>query len=601
MKIRYFILVITLLVVQCLGICSCSAPRSGYVVTPVDKERLLKARDHFTAGIFYQLENNHEQALIEFYQVLLYDSLSTEIYNRIAENHMALGRYESALRYLQKSQDQKPGETETTRLIAECYYRLKDDEKAIYYLNLVLNLDPLDENSRALLLLLYRKTNNQIGMARQYEKMIEVYGEDEDWVRRAATIYMESGQIDEALMLFQSYLNADSTNAGMWYSVGTAYELKNQPDDAVSAYEKSLKYLPKFEQPAREIYEICRKKNQWDKILKVFQSLHQAEPAIIFYRLILAEAYLNKDQYQQTRELLLPVSDQQGLPWQVYEILGRADLAEKKYPSAENYFQSIIDKDAHNPMGWLLKGFALSDMDSLTRAEQHYRHSLEYLPDNSYLLSFHGISLSRLGRDEEALVPLRKAIDKDSTNINAWLSCGFALNRLNRNSEAAAALEKVLKLDPTNLTALTTLGMIYDTLKLFSKSDSIYEQALQLYPENDLLMNNYAYSLAERDEKLEYALDLALKAIAAKPENGAYLDTLGWIYYKLNKFQQALSYIQQSLANRENSAVVIEHLGDVYLKLNQISAAVKCWQRSLELTTDQETLKRKIERYEHEK
>jgi len=47
--------------------------------------------------------------------------------------------------------------------------------------------------------------------------------------------------------------------------------------------------------------------------------------------------------------------------------------------------------------------------------------------------------------------------------------------------------------------------------------------------------------------------------------------------------------------------VVIEHLGDVYLKLNQISAAVKCWQRSLELTTDQETLKRKIERYEHEK
>jgi tetratricopeptide (TPR) repeat protein len=166
--------------------------------------------------------------------------------------------------------------------------------------------------------------------------------------------------------------------------VGTAYELKNQPDDAVSAYEKSLKYLPKFEPPAREIYEICRKKNQWDKILNVFQSLHQAEPTILFYRLILAEAYLNKDQFQQTRELLLPVSDQQGLPWQVYELLGRADMEEKKYPSADNYFQTIINKDAHNPMGWLLKGFVLSDMDSLTGPAHRHLISCLIIPIVSF-------------------------------------------------------------------------------------------------------------------------------------------------------------------------------------------------------------------------
>ena len=185
MNIKYFILVLLL-----LG-AGCTASRNGQLVTAVDKDNLLKARDHFTTGLFFQLENNHENALNEFYQALLYDSVSTEIYNRIAENHMALGRYESALRYLQKSLHQKPDEPETSRLIAECYYRLKDDEKAIYNLNKVLNLDPLDENSRALLLLLYRKTNNQIGMAKQYEKMIEIYGEDEDWVQRAATIYLE--------------------------------------------------------------------------------------------------------------------------------------------------------------------------------------------------------------------------------------------------------------------------------------------------------------------------------------------------------------------------------------------------------------------------
>jgi tetratricopeptide (TPR) repeat protein len=114
-------------------------------------------------------------------------------------------------------------------------------------------------------------------------------------------------------------------------------------------------------------------------------------------------------------------------------------------------------------------------------------------------------------------------------------------------------------------------------------------------------MNNYAYSLAERNEKLEYALELALKAIAIKPANGAYLDTVGWIYYKLNQFELALSYIQQSLADRENSAVVLEHLGDVYLKLNQLPAAIKCWRQALELNPNQENLKRKLEIYDYEK
>jgi len=594
MKIKYFLLALILFT----G--SCSTPRAIHPTSPFEKDHLLQARDHFTSGTFYHLENNHEGALIEFYQALLYDSTSAEIYNCIAEDHMALGRYETALHYLQKSQDLKPDQTEANRLIAECYYRLKDDDKSALYLNKVLDLDPLDENSRALLLLLYRKTNNQLGMAKQYEKMIEIYGEDEDWVRRAAAIYLESGQIDEALILFQSYLNTDSTNAGMWYSVGTAYELKDQLDDAVTAYEKSLKYLPRFEKPAEQIYKICRRTNNWGKIFSVFQSLYQTEPTITSYRLILAEAYLNQDQYKMTRDLLLPLLNQPDPPWQVYELLGRSEMEEKNYAAAKDYFQKIIDKDSFNPMGWLLKGFVLSDMDSTAQAEENYRTSLKYLPDNSYLLSFHGISLSRLGRDLEALTPLQKAIEKDSTNVNALLSFGLTLNRLHRNSEAILPYQQVLKLDPTNLTALTNLGMVYDSMNMYAQSDSIYERSLQLYPENDLLMNNYAYSLAERNEKLEYALELALKAIAVQPINGAYLDTVGWIYFKLHKLQLALYYIQKSLENRENSPVVIEHLGDVYLELGQIPEAVKYWRQALQLNTNQENLKNKLKIYGHE-
>ena len=207
--------------------------------------------------MFYELENKHENALIEFYQALLYDSTSPTIFNRIAENHMALGRYESALRYLQKSLKIKADEPETVRLIADCHYRLKDDEKAIDNLEKVLKLDPLDENARSLLLLLYRKNGNYLGLAKQYEEMINLYGEDEDWVRKAATIYLKNGQVDEALALFKLYVEADSANAGMWYSIGMAYELKELTDDALTAYTKAVEIAPEVTQAAERIYSLA--------------------------------------------------------------------------------------------------------------------------------------------------------------------------------------------------------------------------------------------------------------------------------------------------------------------------------------------------------
>ena len=102
-------------------------------------------------------------------------------------------------------------------------------------------------------------------------------------------------------------------------------------------------------------------------------------------------------------------------------------------------------------------------------------------------------------------------------------------------------------------------------------------------------------AISERDIQLAYALSLAKKAVAAQPENGAYLDTIGWIYYKLGNYDMALEYIKKSLDNREDGPVVIEHLGDVYLKLGYPDEAKIYWRRALQIDNDNEELKRKIE------
>ena len=561
----------------------------------------LKARDHFTSGMFYELENKHENALIEYYQALLYDSTSPTIFNRIAENHMALGRYESALRYLQKSIKLKSDEPETVRLIADCHYRLKDDEKAIDNLKKVLELDPLDENARSLLLLLYRKNGNYIGLAKQYEEMINLYGEDEDWVRQAATIYLKNGQVDEALALFQLYVKADSGNAGMWYSIGMAHELKEETDEAFGAYAKAVQIAPEVTQAAERIYSLARKEQKWVSLINIFQPYVDTQQVDI-YRLALADAYLSKEEkeYEKSKEMLTPILERKDAPWQAYDLMGRVEWGQENYAQALIQFQKVIDLDVKNRIGWIFKGFVLSDADSLESAERHYQKALKYLPDDPFLLTFHGISLQRLNRDEEALADFYKALEIDSLNMNSLVSLGISLNRLNRDQEALAPLEKALKIEPENYTALSTLGMLYDELKIYQKCDSLYEKALQLYPDNPLFLNNYAYSLAERGERLAYALEMAKKAVDAEPENSAYLDTLGWLYYMLTNYNLALVYITQSVERREDSSVVIEHLGDVYLKLGNNEEAETQWKRALDLDKENERLKLKIENNQNE-
>jgi tetratricopeptide (TPR) repeat protein len=93
---------------------------------------------------------------------------------------------------------------------------------------------------------------------------------------------------------------------------------------------------------------------------------------------------------------------------------------------------------------------------------------------------------------------------------------------------------------------------------------------------------------------------MAEKAVQAEPDNSAYLDTLGWIYYMMGKYNLALIHIKKSVEKRVDSAVVVEHLGDVFLKLGSIDDARTQWKRALELDKENKSLKRKIENTQNE-
>jgi tetratricopeptide (TPR) repeat protein len=173
---------------------------------------------------------------------------------------------------------------------------------------------------------------------------------------------------------------------------------------------------------------------------------------------------------------------------------------------------------------------------------------------------------------------------------------GIAYSRLNRQEDAVRVLERARALNPRNVDVITQLALVYDGLNRFGESDSLYEMALVLEPGNHLALNNFAYSLAERDTLLERALAMSTKAVSAQPENPSYLDTIGWIYYRLGDYRRALEEVAKAVAKGEASAVVIEHLGDIHYRLGEREKALEYWKRALGMDEDNVILRGKVDR-----
>jgi Tfp pilus assembly protein PilF len=165
---------------------------------------------------------------------------------------------------------------------------------------------------------------------------------------------------------------------------------------------------------------------------------------------------------------------------------------------------------------------------------------------------------------------------------------------MERQEEAVKPLKKAYELNPKDLNTLSSLALTLDGLHRYQESDSLYEKGLKQDSSSALLFNNYGYSLAERGLQLHRALEMSKQAVAAEPDNAAYLDTYGWIFFRLEKYEDAALYIEKSIATGKASSVVHEHLGDVYLKLGQKQKALELWEKAVELDSKNEAAKEKI-------
>lgn len=161
------------------------------------------------------------------------------------------------------------------------------------------------------------------------------------------------------------------------------------------------------------------------------------------------------------------------------------------------------------------------------------------------------------------------------------------------------AAEKYMKqaadLDSSGTEFLVNLGFLYHELKDWKQAEQSYLKAMKIKPDDALLLNNYAYMLAESDERLDRALALVDSALSLQPDTPSFLDTKGWILYKLNNYEDARKYLEKASQNNPENPEIYEHLGDLYRAMGENALARDAWEHALNAGEENERIRQKIE------
>lgn len=166
----------------------------------------------------------------------------------------------------------------------------------------------------------------------------------------------------------------------------------------------------------------------------------------------------------------------------------------------------------------------------------------------------------------------------------------FRLNQFEKSIESAQnGLEFIIDDNAGKIPFLSIIGTSANSLKKYKDSDNAYSKILVIDPENVQTLNNYSYYLAERNEKLELAESMIAKVIKIEPKSGTYLDTSGWIKYKLGKYKEALSVLLKAIElTPQPSSEMYDHVGDCYQKLNNTEKAIEFWKKAIPLSEGDE-------------
>ncbi|RIX98858.1 tetratricopeptide repeat protein [Aureimonas flava] len=289
---------------------------------------------------------------------------------------------------------------------------------------------------------------------------------------------------------------------------------------------------------------------------------------------------------QDGKEIAPPIADAQAGAAETLYILGQAINRGDGQDVALLYFQfaRAVAKTADPKLLTALAGIA-DRSKQIDLALTYYGQIPEGSPYRRTAELQMGLDLWQADRKSEAKVHLRKAVENYPSDLQAHLALADVLAADKEYAEAVTMLDKALTLAPKNAPNLWNIyyqrGIAFERQKEWDKAEPDLRRALELEPDQPQVLNYLGYSWVDMDRNLDEGLQMIRTAVDLRPNDGYIIDSLGWAYYRLGRFDEAVEQLERAVLIMPADPTLNDHLGDAYWRVGRTREARFQWNRAL--------------------
>ena len=568
------------------------------------------------------------------------DPKSPIIGERLAEMYWKSQRVREAVNEASEILKHEPNDLPTHRLLGRIYLRSLGDingsgvqtemvAKAIAEYAQVHRLDPSDQEASLWLARLYRLHNEPDKAEQVLQKMLQDDPGNEAALEQLTQLLLDGNKADEAIQLLEG-MTAHSPSATLYDLLGDAYTQTHDYPKAEAAYRKAVDLDPAELSHLRGLGQTLLSEEKYTDALTVYQKLSDLMPDDSDIYLRIAQIYRELHQLDKAEENLVKARQYNPGSLEVlyneamiYESQGRYDDAIRVlsdaitgvkaqstvlpsrrrslailyqqlgmlYRDVQNYQAAIYtfqelghlgDEEDHRARLLIMDTYRLAK--DMPKALQAGRDAMAKYPNDAAIRASQALLLGENDQTDEAVKLLQTDVKGTADDRETYLNISQVYERGRRYTDAEQAARKAesLAAEPRdNEIAWYLLGAIYERQKQFEKAEEEFKKVLDVNPKNAQVLNYYGYMLADRGVRLEEAHDLIQRAVDQEPFNGAFLDSLGWVYFKQNKLDDAESMLRKAVEHEPHDPTIRSHLGDVYAKQGHLDQAGNEWEKSL--------------------
>jgi len=581
------------------------------------------------------------KAIEEYRLAIDADPTSEYLTSGLAELYAKTGRIHDAVVEAQDIIKRDPNNLEAHKLLGRIYLRSLGDVQsgngsesvlklAIEQYEQIIKIEPDNQDNHLLLGRLYRLNNDLQKAETEFKTAVKLQPDSEEAVTTLAYLYNEEGDTARASQVLSSVPEA-GRSAKLYSALGYTYEQQKQYKNAIEAYRHAIELDRDNLDAIRGLAQNLMNDGQTDAALEQYKVIADANPEDAQTYLKMAEIYRKSGKFDLALENLKKaesmVQDSIEVPYNiaaVYQAQGRYDDAiqvlqdllkktekpDTSYTAGEKSNRAVflerlgtIYRDNNNNQAAIdtfRKMIPLGD-DNAQRGYQQiidtYREAKQWqqatdvakeatakLPNDRGLKMVYASQLADMGDAEGGLKQVKTLLKGTPEDREVYITLAQMYSRLKRWPEAEESLNQAEKLstkDEDKEYVYFLRGSTYERQKKYDDAEAQFRKVLASDAQNATALNYLGYMLADRGTKLDEAITLIKKAVDLDPANGAYLDSLGWAYFKMGKYDMAEENLTKASQHMGSDPTVQDHLGDLYQKTGRLKLAAAHWERAI--------------------